>query len=305
MELLFLALLTIFSYSLYIRVFKKASQYERDEGLESHKAKTGTITMGGIIFCSLPLFFISYNQTIINIIITVVLYALIGFIDDLLIIVKKNNNGLPALLKLILQIIIAGISFLLFLNTNNDTTLKIFKLSIDIKWIYGLLILFILSASTNAYNLTDGVDGLCSGLCIIMSLGFLYISYIQNQYYIFYLVLCVTISLFIFWCFNYPKAFLFMGDVGSLFLGAFYGIIAIYLDIIIPFIIMSSLFIFETISVIIQVSYYKKTKRRIFKMTPFHHHLELCGFKEYQIDLIFYIIQMILVIIGVLVYLNF
>lgn len=302
MELLILALLTTFLYSLYIRLFKKASQYERDEGLESHKIKNGTITMGGIIFAVIPLFFVSYNQSVINICITVILYAILGFADDLLIIMKKNNKGIPATIKFILQIIIAGISFFLYLNTDLDTNIRLFNFSFDIKWIYGLFILFILSASTNAFNLTDGVDGLCSGLCIIISFGFLYISYIKNEYEIFYLILCLTISLFVFWCFNYPKAFLFMGDVGSLFLGAFYSIVAIYLDILIPFIIMALLFIFETISVILQVYIYKKNKKRIFKMAPFHHHLELSGFKEGQVDGLFYIIQIFLVFIGVLTY---
>lgn len=305
MALLFLALTTVFLYSFYIRAFKKASQYEREEGLESHKIKNGTITMGGIIFSLVPLFFISYDEKVINIVITIILYAILGFVDDLLIIIKKNNNGIAPTLKFILQIIIAGVSFFLFLNSSLNTSINLFNYEVDIKWIYGLLMLFILSASTNAFNLTDGVDGLCSGLAIIIGLGFLYIAYIQNEYHIFYMILCVLIALFIFWCFNYPKAFLFMGDVGSLFLGSFFGIIAIYLDIIIPFIIMSLLFIFETISVIIQVSFYKKTKKRIFKMTPFHHHLEMSGFKEYHIDLLFYAIQIFLVIIGVLVYLNF
>lgn len=298
MQLLILALLSVFLYTLYIRYFKKIRQYEREEGLESHKSKTGTITMGGIIFVVLPLFFIFYDVKTLNIAITIFLYGLIGFIDDLLIIIKHNNKGIPPTLKLLLQVLIAGISFFLYMNSNMPTSITLFHISIDIKWVYGLLMLFLLTSSTNAFNLTDGVDGLCSGLSLLLSIAFLYISYKKNELSIFYMILCIMVPLFIFWCFNYPKAFLFMGDTGSLFLGAFYAMLALYLDCLIPFIFMGALFIFETLSVILQVYYFKKTKgKRLFKMAPFHHHLEALGIKEVYVDLIFYFIQIILICI--------
>lgn len=300
MNLLTLALISVFLYTFYIKSFKAFKQYEREEGLASHKKKTGTITMGGIIFVILPLFFIFYDSKTTNIAITIFLYGLLGFIDDLLIIIKKNNLGIPPLVKLILQIIIAGISFALFLDTDLNTSISLFKYSIDIKWVYGLLILFLLTSSTNAFNITDGVDGLCSGLSLLLSIAFLYISYKKEEYTIMYMIICIMIPLFIFWCFNYPKAFLFMGDTGSLFLGAFYAMLAIYLDAIIPFIIMSGLFVFETLSVMLQVFYFKKTKgKRLFKMAPFHHHLEASGYREITVDLLFYLIQIILIIITI------
>lgn len=301
MQLLFIALLSTFLYSIYIRIFKKASQYEREEGLQSHKIKNGTITMGGIIFIILPLFFIFYDAKTINIAITIFLYGLLGFIDDLLIIIKKDNKGISASLKLLIQVIIAAISFFLYLNSGLKTEISIFGFDINIKWIYGLFILLILTSSTNAFNLTDGVDGLCSGLCLIMSLGFIYISYIKQEFSIMYMIIVIIIPLFVFWCFNIPKAFVFMGDTGSLFLGSFFAMLAIYLDCIILFILMSLLFIFEVVSVIIQVLYFKYSKgKRIFKMTPFHHHLELSGFKEISIDLLFYVIQLTLVFLAII-----
>ncbi len=301
MNLLILALLSVFLYTLYIRYFKRIHQYEREEGLASHKSKTGTITMGGIIFVVLPLFFLFYDKKTINIAITIFLYGLLGFVDDLLIIIKHNNKGIPATIKLFLQVIIAGISFYLYLQSGLPTTVDFFNFTINIKWIYGLLMLLVLSSSTNAFNLTDGVDGLCSGLSLLLSIAFLYISYKKGEYAILYMILCIMIPLFVFWCFNYPKAFLFMGDTGSLFLGAFYAMLSLYLNMLIPFIIMAGLFIFETLSVIMQVTYFKKTNgKRIFKMAPFHHHLEACGIKEIYVDLIFYVIQIIL--IGVTIY---
>jgi len=301
MDLLTLSLLSVFLYAVYVKAFKGVKQYEREEGLESHKVKNGTVTMGGIIFVLLPLFFIFYDPKVINIAITIFLYGLLGFVDDLLIIIKKNNKGINPTLKLLLQVIIAGVSFFLYLNSKMTTKITIFNFQIDFKWLYGMLMLFLLTSSTNAFNLTDGVDGLCSGLCLLMSLGYLYISYKKEEYEIMNMIIVIMIPLFVFWCFNLPKAFLFMGDTGSLFLGAFYAMLSLYLDCLIPFIIMSLLFIFEVVSVIIQVFYFKRTNgKRIFKMTPFHHHLEACGYKEIEVDLIFYFIQIILIVIALL-----
>ena len=297
-KIILLISLSIFLYTLYIRVFKKLGQYEREEGLDSHKSKNGTVTMGGILFSLIPLFFISYNEKTIPIIITSILYAILGFIDDLLIIIKKNNTGIKALPKLIIQIIIAGIAFFLYLNSDLPTILDLHFFKIEIKWVFGLLMLGVLSSSTNAFNLVDGVDGLCSGLSIIIHIAFMIIAFHKLEFEIFNLLLYTLIPLFVFWCLNYPKAYLFMGDTGSLYLGSLYGIIAIYLNSLLAFIILASLFIFETLSVIMQVSYYKRTNgKRIFKMAPFHHHLEALGYKELTVDFIFYLIQIILVII--------
>ncbi|MGM9970743.1 MAG: phospho-N-acetylmuramoyl-pentapeptide-transferase [Anaeroplasma sp.] len=289
--------LSIFLFTLYIRVFKKLGQYERKEGLKSHQKKNGTITMGGILFSIIPLFFISYSNKILPIIITSILYAILGFIDDLLIIIKKNNIGVEPTIKLIVQVIIAAISFFIYLNLDLPTILDLVILKVDIKWLFGLLMLGILTSSTNAFNLTDGVDGLCSGLCIIIHIAYMIIALYKKEYEILLMLMITIIPIFVFWCFNYPKAFLFMGDTGSLYLGSFYAMTAIYLNSILAFVILSSLFIFETLSVIIQVSYYKRTKKRVFKMAPFHHHLEAIGLKEYQIDIIFYLIEFFLVFI--------
>lgn len=302
MKLLFLSLIGVFLYSLYIRIFKKASQYERDDGPSSHKLKQGTITMGGIIFVILPLFFIIYDSKTISISVIMLLYGLLGLIDDLLIIIKKNNNGINPNIKLLMQVFIAAIAFFIYLNLDYDTVINVLEYQINIKWLYGLLMLGMLISSTNAFNITDGIDGLLSGLVIIMGIGFMYIAYKQNEINILYMLICVNVTVFIFWCFNLPKAHLFMGDTGSLALGAFYSMVAIYLDSIYSFILMALLIIFETISVILQVFYYKKTKgKRLFKMAPFHHHLEAIGYNEIGIDLIFYTIEAILVSIVIFI----
>ena len=296
---LVLALLSIFVYNVYIKVFKGLKQTEREEGLERHKTKNGTITMGGIIFIILPLFFISYDEHIKVIVIGLLGFGIIGFIDDLLIIFLKKNDGLKAYVKLIIEVIIASLIFFMYLKLNFSTKITLFNIEVDLKWFFGILILWLLTASSNAWNLTDGVDGLCAGFSIIIGLGLMAIAYKKAEYAIFNLLFFFNITLFVFWCLNFPKAFLFMGDVGSLALGAFYASISIFLNCILSFAIISGIFIFETISVMLQVFYYKKTKgKRLFKMAPFHHHLEACGLNEIQIDLILYSIQVVLVIIG-------
>ncbi len=300
MKLLTLSLFAIFCYSIYIRLFKKASQYERALGLESHKIKNGTITMGGIIFVILPLFFIEYDIKTICIVVAVSLFGLIGFIDDLLIIIKKNNDGINPTVKLLLQIIISSICFYLYLSSNLNTTIKLLRYTFDLKWGYGMLILFVLVSSGNAFNITDGIDGLCSGLTLIMSIALIYIAFQKREYSIAYLLVSYDIAIFCFWCFNIPKANLFMGDTGSLALGSLMGIASVVLDVVYEYIFLAIPFIFETLSVIIQVIYFKLTKgKRIFRMAPFHHHLEACGLKELQIDILFYVIEIILVIIVI------
>lgn len=297
-KVLALSLLSVFFYSIYVKCFRKLSQTERTLGLDSHKKKNGTITMGGIIFLVLPLFFVSPSKETHMIILATLGFGLLGLIDDLLIVILKKNDGLPASIKILVEILISGIIFFFYLKEDNNTTLTIFSFQMDVKWFFGLLILWILVASSNAWNLMDGIDGLCSGCSILFGIGLMIIAYRQENYAILSLLLALHISLFVFWCFNLPKAFLFMGDVGALGLGAFYAITSIYLNSIGSFILMALLFIFEALSVILQVAYFKKTKgKRLFKMAPFHHHLEACGLKEIHVDLLFYTIQGILVIL--------
>lgn len=298
-KLLAVSLLSVFLYSVYVKCFKRLSQTERVLGLESHKKKNGTITMGGIIFLVLPLFFVPYTKETSIILFATLGFGLLGFIDDLLIVILKKNDGLSPLVKILIEIVISGIVFYFYLQSQNSTSLNLFGLTINIKWIFGIFLLWLMVASSNAWNLMDGVDGLCAGCSLLFGIGLMLIAYKQKNIAIFQMLLAFHISLFVFWCFNLPKAFLFMGDVGALGLGVFYALTSIYLDSLAAFVIMAGLFVFESLSVILQVTYFKQTKgKRLFKMAPFHHHLEACGLKELQIDLIFYGIQMVLVLLA-------
>ena len=298
MKLTILALLSTFCYIFYIRYFSKMKQYERQLGLESHKKKNGTITAGGLFFAFLPFCFCNYTSKVIPIVLCSGLFAILGFIDDFFIIKFKKNDGIPVNLKLLFQVIISAIAFYFYLKLDMPTSISFFGYDINIKWVYGMLILFILVASTNAFNLTDGIDGLCGGISLLMGIPFYFVAILKGEYEISFIILSLEITLFVFWCFNFPKAYLFMGDTGSLFLGAFYAMVGIILNELSMFFILALPYIFETLSVIIQVLYFKLTKgKRFFKMAPFHHHLEEKGYSELKIDLIFYMIELFLILI--------
>jgi phospho-N-acetylmuramoyl-pentapeptide-transferase len=226
-------------------------------------------------------------------------YGLIGLIDDSLIILRKDNKGLKANTKMNMQIVIAIIFFYLFMQADNEPLLWIhtigFKLNIG--WLYGLFILLVLTSSSNAVNLTDGLDGLATGLSIIAFLTFGLISYntgwLEGYKEISLFCFALVGSLLGFLSYNHHPASIFMGDTGSLALGASLGSIAILTRHEILFLVIGFVFLIETVSVIIQVSFYKLTKKRIFLMTPLHHHFEKKGFKEETIVKLFWIIGLI------------
>ena len=321
MNLLFIfyiILITIFlflSYYLLIPYLQKLKfgQTVRELGPRNHQAKNGTPTLGGIlIFNSFILTFISLlfvinkhhslNFNLFNslyLFIPLFGYYLIGLTDDLLIIWKKKNNGLNSNIKLILQLLISLIFYIFLINSNCDTTLNMFGFLVDIKYLYGLLIIIIFISSTNATNLTDGLDGLLTICSIPILIGYIIMSFIFHNQLALLLSLSLLIPLVVFLFFNFPKAKIFMGDTGSLFIGAFIALIPIILKSELILLICGLPFIIETLSVIIQVSYYKITKgKRIFKMAPYHHHLELCGLNDMKINIIFFVISSIGTIIS-------
>lgn len=272
---------------------------------ETHKKKAGTPTMGGFIFIVPTLMTIllllimkkitiTYNFLIV--VFTFIGYAAIGFIDDYLIIKKKNNKGLSEKAKLILQLIIATVFFYLFMKAGNEPLLWIHTLNIkwNIGFFYGVFILFVLVASSNAVNLTDGLDGLAGGLSLIAFLAFGIISFNTGWLdgYEEIALLCLTLvgSILGFLIFNIHPAKVFMGDTGSLCLGATLGSIAIITRHELLLVIIGIVFVIETVSCIIQRFYYKLTKKRIFPMTPIHHTFEKLGWKEQDIIKLFWIV---------------
>ena len=282
---------------------------------ETHKKKQGTPTMGGVIFIIPPLFAylllilldkVEINNSILIIFITFIGYGIIGFLDDYLIIKRNNNKGLSESEKLLGQLIISVLFFYLFSVSGNEPLLWIHTLGIKINigWWYGLFILFVLLASSNAVNLTDGLDGLAGGLSVIAFLTFGIISintgwldgYEELSIFAFLLVG----SLLGFLVFNVSPAKVFMGDTGSLSLGATLGAYAILTRHEILLIIIGFVFVMETISVILQRFYYKFTHKRLFLMTPIHHSFEKKGWNERDIVKLFWIIGLIASLISLM-----
>lgn len=280
---------------------------------QTHKKKSGTPTMGGIIFIIpavliilflLILNIVELNYSLIIVLFTFLSYSFIGFIDDYLIIIKNSNNGLSESTKFVLQLFVAVIFFYLFMKAGNEPLLWIHTLNLrlDIGWLYGLFILFVLVASSNAVNLTDGLDGLAGGLSIIAFLTFGIISYDTGwlEGYESVALFCFALvgSILGFLVFNSNPAKIFMGDTGSLALGATLGSIAIITRHELLLVLIGIVFVIETLSCIIQRTYYKFTKKRLFLMTPIHHSFEKKGWEEHDIVKLFWIIGLIASLIA-------
>ena len=267
---------------------------------EKHKKKHGTPTMGGIIFIVpsliivlLLLLFnkIEINYSLLIVLFTFISYSLIGFIDDYLIIKRHNNNGLSESTKFVMQLFVAVIFFYLFMKAGNEPLLWIHTLNLR------LFILFVLVAASNAVNLTDGLDGLAGGLSLIAFLTFGIITYNTGwlEGYESVALFCFALvgSILGFLVFNVNPAKIFMGDTGSLALGATLGSIAIITRHELLLVLIGIVFVIETLTCIIQRIYYKFTKKRLFLMTPIHHSFEKRGWQEGDIVKLFWIIGLI------------
>jgi len=296
----------------------KAGQRLSEYLEERHKSKQGTPTMGGLIFIipTIAVMIIMYlfgkikfNTTILIVIITFLFYSLIGFIDDYLIVKRHNNKGLSESSKFMLQVIVAIIFFYLFMASGNEPLLWIHTLGIklDIGFIYGIIILLVLVSSSNAVNITDGLDGLAGSLSLIAFLTLGIISYSTGwlEGYEEVALFCFSLvgSLIGFLLFNLNPAKVFMGDTGSLALGATMGAIAILTRHELLLVVIGIVFVIETLTCIIQRVYYKFTHKRLFLMTPIHHSFEKKGYNEREIVKIFCLVgiiaSMIAIIFGV------
>ena len=293
----------------------KVGQIERDDGPKSHLKKQGTPTMGGIIIIITMILVITGayiyltatgQNEVANKLLPMLLISIgfgtIGFIDDFKKLVLKNTKGLKPSYKMIglLVISVAYVVYLLqILHFDTQTYIPIIKTYIDLPiYIYIPFAIIVILATTNAINLTDGIDGLSSSVSaiIITCLAVIGMLFAVQEVSVF--ASCVIGAILGFLMFNLHPAKVFMGDTGSLLLGGVISAIALYLKMPILLIIIALIPVLETLSVIIQVAYYKKTGKRIFKMAPLHHHFELSGWKENKVVIVFSLITLILCIIG-------
>jgi phospho-N-acetylmuramoyl-pentapeptide-transferase len=267
--------------------------------------------MGGLlfilptVFATLGLIFfdkITYTSNLGIVLLVFIGYALIGFLDDFLSIRKGNNEGLTTYQKLFMQVLIAIGFFYIYMRSGGQTAWIVGTLHIDLEfgWLYGLVILFILVGASNAVNLTDGLDGLAGGLSAIAFIAFSLISLTVGYEDIGIFSLILVGSLMGFLLFNTHPAKIFMGDTGSLALGALLGSIAILTRHELLLIIIGIVFVIETFTCIIQRIYYKFTKKRFFLMTPIHHTFEKKGYSEVSIVRIFWLIGLIASLISLI-----
>lgn len=291
----------------------KFGQNIRTEGPKSHFAKSGTPTMGGIIIIlySLLVFFILlliFQKKIENIhwvdilimIFPYLGYGIIGLIDDALIVIKKNNNGLKPQNKFLLELLVAALFYFLYLSLGYENTINFFGAKVNLGFVYGILILFLFSGMSNATNFTDGLDGLLSLTSITTFLCIGIFAYLKEQVLIGLMCLAIIISLVSFLVFNLPKATIFMGDTGSLAIGGLMSSMMIILKAEVLLLFIGIIYISEVVSVMLQVWYFKRTKgKRILRMAPLHHHFELGGFSEAEIDILFSFINLLFSIIGI------
>lgn len=282
--------------------------------LTNHKKKEGIPTMGGLIFILSTIVTLlilcvtgklDYSYNLLIVIFVFLSYAAIGFLDDYISLKRKTNNGLTTVQKLVLQTIVALIFYLLYMKAGGDSTIEIYTLNLKINmgWSYFFFILFILVGFSNAVNLTDGLDGLAGGLSAIAFLSFGLIAWGATWVvgYQELAIICFVLvgSLIGFLIYNTHPAKIIMGDTGSLALGATLATIAILTGYELTLIGVAGVFVVETLTVIIQTISVVLTGKKVFLMTPIHHHFEKLGWSETDIVKLFWVVGFILGMAGI------
>ena len=295
----------------------KVGQIEREDGPQSHLKKQGTPTMGGVILAgaitALIIFvFLSYAKTEIELakkLIPLALislgFGLVGFIDDIKKLVFKNTKGLKPAYKMIglLAIAVLYVVYLIkIIDLGTDTYIPIFKVTIPLPiWLYMPFAIFVILGTTNAINLTDGVDGLAGSVCAIMITAISIIAIKLGYESVSIFGSIVVGACLGFLIYNFYRAKVMMGDTGSLLLGGVIASMTIYMKLPLILLIVAIIPILETLSDILQVIYFRKTGKRLFRMAPLHHHFELKGWRENRVVAVFSGITLVASIIAVLI----
>lgn len=287
----------------------KFGQTEREEGPQSHLKKNGTPTMGGLVILAsillTSLIYIGKFTEILPVLFMTLGFGLIGFLDDYIKVVKKRSLGLTPLQKMALQFIVTGVFiYYYFKIAGLDTSIKIPFVSGDgfvmPTWLFIIFVFIVVLGTVNGVNFTDGLDGLASGVTVIVA-TFFTIAALSLNPSMTPITGAVVGSLLGFLLFNTYPARVFMGDTGSLALGGFVSSIALMLHMPLFIVIIGLIYLVEVLSVILQVGYFKLTHgKRIFKMAPIHHHFELCRYSETQVVAAFSIVTALLCLVGIM-----
>ncbi|MDR1260246.1 MAG: phospho-N-acetylmuramoyl-pentapeptide-transferase [Oscillospiraceae bacterium] len=323
-------LLTCFGLAIFITYFfgflvipflkkLKVSQRISREGPTWHKTKSKTPTMGGVIFiCGvvgaaiIGYILLNFAEKNLNLLqnISVIFaslslalgFGLIGFLDDYLKVIRNQNQGLKAKEKFILQVVLAAAYLLQMVLASgyNGVLLIPFCGQIDIGWLIYPVNMFIILGCVNGVNLTDGIDGLATSVTAVAGLGFLYLALLLGNFSTSILAICLVGGCVGFLIWNFYPAKVMMGDIGSLFLGGILVSVSFLLNVQVALLFFGIVYVIETLSVMIQMTYYRFTKRRLFKMSPIHHHFEMLGYGEIKINLLFIVVQVIGSVLGVI-----
>lgn len=300
----FLLSLIICPFYIYFNRRKQYGQQIRADGPKRHFKKAGTPTMGGLVFLTslvlasiifapkTPLFILTLLMTLAG--------AFLGFIDDYQKVVNHRSLGLKARHKLLGQLAIALIIYFFLLSSGHSTLVRIpfSQMEIDFGYFYPLLIFIIVSGFSNGVNLTDGIDGLAGGAAILSLLALLFIASWQGLDELVYFCGILIGACFGFLIYNLHPARVFMGDVGSLSLGTALAVVAILTKSEFLLVIIGGIFVLETISVILQVIFFRFTGKRLFLMSPLHHHFEMKGYSEWRIVIGFWALGFCFSVLG-------
>jgi len=287
----------------------KFGQSVRDDGPKRHFVKQGTPTMGGVMFffsLILGTVFVAKDSLVTYVLLLFTLgYGLIGFIDDYIKIIKKRSLGLKARDKILGQFILAGILAWVavnYLGRGTDLVIPFLGGSLNLGWAYLPFVIFITIGTTNAVNLTDGLDGLAAGITLFVALGYVLIGFTEQLFSITVFSAALVGSCLGFLFFNIYPARVFMGDTGSLALGGAIAGLAVLTktELFLP--ILGAVYVLEALSVIIQVISFKLTGQRVFLMSPIHHHYELKGWSEQKVVFTFWTVAATFVVLGLMVY---
>lgn len=314
----FILLTVFFSFSITLVLVKPLieylkskliGQYIREDGPQEHHSKKGTPTMGGIAMLAATVISGGFILTLTRsfsteamLCLTVIAgFGLLGFADDYLKVVKKQNKGVSGWTKLTVQIILATLVTLYVFLYLTESSISVFGLEkINLGYLYILLGIFVVVGSSNAINLTDGLDGLASLTSAVSFFTLSFFLYKTGHVSLALIAASIGGSCLGFLVFNYHPAKIFMGDVGSLMLGGAFGALGVLGRLELWLIPIGIIFVVECLSVIIQVISFQSTGKRVFKMTPLHHHFELCGNKETAVVKKFFMVQVIFCLISII-----
>lgn len=292
---------------------KNINQITSEYALEEFKNKEKTPIMGGLLFVVIPILVYAVldfkglaDKRLLFVLLSYVFYCSVGFIDDYLIIVSHKNDGLSPLTRLVMELVYTLFLFSVFRDViPMQVTIPFLKISIALKWyIFVPFMILLYMAEANAVNFTDGMDGLCAGVSFIALVPFAILIYLKGYNSILFFLICILAGLLGYLKFNHHPAKIFMGDSGSLALGALFASLGIIADMTIPLFVIGGVFVAEMFCVVVQQIAVRTIHRRVFSYTPIHYAFVIKGYKEEKIVSGFYLLQLVLSIIGLILGLN-